>query len=211
MDERSYRALLDRQSWGDIHARLLDFAEARCGGKRAKAKAQAKDLVQEAILRVYGSTSRWDPEKEPQILAYLMTVVNTLRWGEKIRHDVSKTVSTADLRTSRAADQVADANAFSESSAVASDLRARHYALLRERMADDPSVLQLLDCLAAEQESAAEICAATGWSKEKHNAVRRRMLRAAALVARDLGGADDEDSLPSPKDDFEVANEEVAP
>jgi Sigma-70 region 2 len=211
MDDRFYRGLLDRQDWGDIHARLLDFAEARCGGKRAKATAQAKDLVQEAILRVYSSQSRWDPEKEPQIVGYLMSVVNTLRWGEKVRHDVSKTASTADLRTKRAADQVADPSAFSESSAAESDLRARRFTLLRERMADDPNVLQFLDCLVAGKESAADICEATRWSKEKHNAVRRRMLRAAALVARDLGGADDESSLPSPEDDSEVANREVAP
>jgi DNA-directed RNA polymerase specialized sigma24 family protein len=211
MDDRSYRALLDRQNWGDIHARLLDFAEARSGGKRGKAKALALDLVQEAILRVYSSQSRWDPEKEPQILGYLMSVVNTLRWGEKIRHDVSKTVSTEGRKGKRAADQVADPNAFSESSAAESDLRARQYALLRERMADDPHVLQFLDCLVTGKESAAEICAATGWSKERHNAVRRRMLRAAALVARDLGGADDEPSFPSPEDDSPVANREVAP
>ncbi len=78
-------------------------------------------------------------------------------------------------------------------------------------MADDPNVLQFLACLAAGRESAADICEALSWSKEKHNAVRRRMLRAAALVARDLGGADDEDSLPSPEDDSEVDDRKVAP
>ncbi len=80
MDERSYRALLDRQNWGDVHARLLDFAEAR-SGKRAK--AQAKDLVQTAIMRVFARDSKWDPEKEPELLRYLMSVVNTLRWNER--------------------------------------------------------------------------------------------------------------------------------
>ena len=203
MDDRSYRALLDRQNWADIHARLLDFAEARSGGKRAKAKAQANDLAQEAVLRVYSSQSRWDPEKEPELLAYLMSVVNTVRWGERVSHDVAKTVSTADRKTARAAARVADPTAFSESSAVSSDLRARQYALLRERMADDPNGLQFLDCVADGKESAEDIGKALDWTKEKHNAVRRRTLRAAALVARDLGGADGDDSFPSPSDDSE--------
>ena len=203
MDERSYRALLDRQNWPDVHARLLDFAGARTGGTRGKAKAQAKDLVQEAILRVYGSQSRWAPEKEPELLPYLMSVVNTVRWGEPVSHDVAKAASATDRKTDRAASQVADPAAFSESSAVRTDLRARRYALLRERTADDPNVLQFLDCVADGRESAADICKALEWTETKHNAVRRRMLRAAALVARDLGGADDDDSFPSPNDDSE--------
>jgi DNA-directed RNA polymerase specialized sigma24 family protein len=209
MDERSYRALLDRQNWGEIHRRLVDFAEGRSGGKRKN--AQAKDLVQSAILRVYSSESKWDPEKEPELLRHLMTVVNTVRWNELTRHEVVKTVSTTNRKAQRAAEQVADPAAFSESSAAESDLCARRVTLLRERMADDPNVLQYLDCLAAGNESAADICEATDWSKETHNAVRRRMLRAAALVARDLGGADDEDSLSSPEDDSEVDDRKVAP
>jgi DNA-directed RNA polymerase specialized sigma24 family protein len=208
MDDRSYRALLDRQNWGEIHARLLDFAEGR-SGKRAK--AQAKDLVQSAILRVYTSQSKWEPEKEPELLRYLMSVVNTERWGERVSHDVQKTVSTTDRKAQRAAEAVPDAAAFSETSAAETDFFVRRLTLLRARMADDPNVLQYLDCLAAGDESASEVGAATGWPEKKINAVRRRMLRAAALVARDLGDADDEASLPTPEDDIEVADRKVAP
>jgi DNA-directed RNA polymerase specialized sigma24 family protein len=208
MDDRSYRALLDRQPWDDIHARLLDFAEARTG---KRAKDRAKDLAQTAILRVYSSESKWDPEKEPELLRYLLNVVNSLRANENTSAAAQRNVSTSNRKAKRAAEQVADPAAFSETSAIESDLSARHFTLLRERMADDPNVLQFLDCVAAGKESAADICEATDWSKEKHNAVRRRMLRAAALVARDLGGADDEDSLPSPEDDSEVDDRKVAP
>ena len=208
MDDRKYRALLDRQPWGEVHARLLEFAEARTG---KRAKARAKDLVQTAILRVYSSESKWDPEKEPELLRYLMNVVNSLRANENTSAAAQRNVSTANRKTQRAAEQVADPTAFSETSAAESDFFARRLTLLRERMADDPTVLQYLDCLATGEESAAEVGAVTRWSEKKINAVRRRMLRAAALVARDLGGADDEDSLPSPEDDIEVADRKVAP
>jgi DNA-directed RNA polymerase specialized sigma24 family protein len=201
MDDRSYRALLDRQDWGDIHARLLTFAESRTG---KRAKARAKDLAQTAILRVYSPESTWDPEKEPELLRYLMSVANSVRANENTSAAAQRNESTTARKTKRAAEQVADSSAFSESSAAESDLYARRLTLLRERMADDPNVLQYLDCVGAGKESAADICEAMDWSKVKHNAVRRRMLRAAALVARDLGGADDEDSLPSPEDDSEI-------
>jgi hypothetical protein len=140
-----------------------------------------------------------------------MSVVNTVRWNELTRHDVQKTVSTTSRKAQRAAEAVPDAAAFSETSAAETDLSARRVTLLRARMADDPDVIQYLDCLATGEESASEVGAATGWLEKKINAVRRRMLRAAALVARDLGGADDEDSLPSPEDDSEVADRKVAP
>jgi DNA-directed RNA polymerase specialized sigma24 family protein len=198
MDERSYRALLDRQDWGDVQARLLDFAEARCG---KKAKAQAKDLVQGAILRVYAFDSTWEPEKEPDLVRYLMSVVNSLRANEQTSSASKTGISLSTRKGERAAGRVSDPQAWNERVAVETDLLTRRLTLLRERMADDPGVLQYLDCLARGEEAAEDVRASTGWSEEKVNAVRRRMLRAAALVARDLGGADDEDSSMSPPED----------
>jgi hypothetical protein len=140
-----------------------------------------------------------------------MSVVNSLRANERTSAAAQRNVSTSRPKAQRAAEAVPDAGAFSETSAAETDLFTRRLTLLRARMKDDPNVLQYLDCLASGEESAPEVCAKTGWTKEKLNAVRRRMLRAAALVARELGGADDEDSLPSPEDDIEVADRTVAP
>jgi DNA-directed RNA polymerase specialized sigma24 family protein len=189
MDETTYRARLDEQDWGELHARLLDFAEHRCGPKRL---ALAKDLAQQAILRVYAYDSTWDPEKEPDLLRYLMGVVNSLLWNERTSYAARKVASVGDDATRRAAERVADERGWSADTAAGHDLLSRRLSLLRERMADDPNVLGLLGALEQGLETPEEIRAATGCSAHTLLAVRRRMLRAAALVARDLGGADDE-------------------
>lgn len=204
MDETTYRARLDEQDWGEVHARLLDFAAHRCGKKN---EAQAKDLAQQAIARVFAYDSKWDPEREPDLVRYLMSVVNSLLWNERTSHATRRRASLADPKTRRAAEGVVDPRAFSEDAAAEQDLFARRLSLLRERMADDADVRALLDCLERGLDSPAEIRGATGWSANTLLAVRRRMQRAAALVARDLGGTSDEDAAPGGGDEEE---EEVA-
>jgi hypothetical protein len=191
MDEKSYRTLLDRQDWGDIHARLLDFALARCG---KHGRAQAKDLAQSAIMRVYAYDSKWDPAKEPELLRYLMSVVNSLLANERTSYAARKNVTMHAGKGKRAAALAADEQAWGEKAAVEEDLVSRRLALLGERMQGDAPVLQYLECLARRTESTEAVRAATGWSLLTLKAVRRRMLRAAALVARDLGGTEEERS-----------------
>jgi DNA-directed RNA polymerase specialized sigma24 family protein len=206
MDETSYRALLDAQDWADAHARLLDFALSRCG---KKATAQAKDLAQTAIARVFAHDSTWDPQKEPDLVRYLMSVVNSLLANERRSHAAQKNVSMEkNVKTRRAAERVTDAQAWSEDAAVEHDLFARRLTLLKERVADDPNVLELLACMARRLDSAEDIRHATGWTSIKLRAVQRRMQRAAALVARDLGGSIAEPGENEDEDDDE--EEEVA-
>ncbi|HEY2510075.1 MAG TPA: hypothetical protein VGI39_04440 [Polyangiaceae bacterium] len=207
MDKKAYRALLDEQDWGELYKRLLDFACARCG---KHGKAQAKDLAQEAITRVYGS-SKWDPAQEPDLLRYLMSVVNSLRANERTRHATTRTSSIADEKTRRAALRVADDKAPSEATIADQDVFTRRLALLRERMASDPKVLLLLECMERGIDSPDDLCAALEWSRAQLLAVRRRMFRAAALVARDLGGANgDDEPLLQPDERDEEDEGEVA-
>jgi DNA-directed RNA polymerase specialized sigma24 family protein len=218
MDHAAIRALLDKQDWADIHARVLDFATARCG---KHAKAQAKDLTQEAIARVHAFDSKWDPAKEPDLARYLMSVVNSLRANDLTSYASQNTTSMHTKRGQKAVAPVADDQAWNESRAASDDLFHRRMTLLRERKVDDADVLTLLDLLEQGVASCDDVGRATGWSKTRFETTRKRMLRAAALVARDLGGDDDVepalDAEPEctqshfpPADDGDDDEEEVA-
>jgi len=72
----------------------------------------------------------------------------------------------------------------------------------------DPYALALIDAMERGLSSPDEIRAATKWSASTLLAVRRRMLRAAALVARDLGGTGSEDETTGAFDVDDEGNEE---
>jgi DNA-directed RNA polymerase specialized sigma24 family protein len=186
-DDNPIRHLLDQQDWGDLYARLLDFATHRC----PKSPALAKDLTQEAIARVFSYQSKWDPQKEPDLLRYLMSVVNTLRSNERTSAAALRTKSTTDRPVKRAAEAVADPNAFSEAKVADHDLFSRRLTLLAERLVGDPEAHRLLELAVDGVDTPAEIRRITGWSAETVMSGRRRMLRAAAKVAQDLGSQDD--------------------
>jgi hypothetical protein len=188
MDRDPIGEALEQQDWGDVYARLFDFALKRCG---AHAKAQAKDLAQEAIARVWARNVPWDPVKEPDLVRRLMHVVDSLRANERSSYAARNTRTMHDKAGKAAVASVADPQAWSEGRAVEENLLARRLELLRERMVDDPKVLALLDLLEREVDAPDEIRKETRWSANELLAVRRRMLRAAAQVARDVGGAMD--------------------
>lgn len=213
MDENPIRSLLEKQDWGDIHARVLDFATYRVGDKTSNARAE--DLTQAAIARVYAYDSKWDPAKEPDLTRFLMSVVNSLLANERTSAREQRNVSFSDpksptaRRALRAAQRVSDPRAHSEAEHVDHDLLARRLTLLGERFAGDPQALEYLALLQSGEDSPAEIRAATGWSAETVMNVRRRVLRGAALVARDLGGASDEPDPHAPSDAHDEPEETV--
>jgi DNA-directed RNA polymerase specialized sigma24 family protein len=200
MEEDRIRERLDAQDWGEIHLRLKDFAIHRCG---KRGTAQAEDLVQAAITRLYAFDSKWDPEKEPDVLRTLMSIVNGLLRNERTSAAARTTRSLSSPSAKRAAANVPDASRPDDHVAD-TDLLTRRLALLHDRCADDPPVLRMVSLMTAGLDSPAEIRAATGWTAAEFAATRRRMLRSAARVARDLGcdfeegrlhedGADDDD------------------
>jgi DNA-directed RNA polymerase specialized sigma24 family protein len=196
MNEDPIRKLLDDQDWAVIKVRLFDFAKYR-----SKSPALAEDLAQAAIMRVYAHDSTWDPAKEPDLLRYLMSVVNSLLWNERQSAASKRTTSMTGKRRLAVAEAVADPQAFSEDKAADTDLFTRRMTLLTERMAGDPKVLRMIELMVQGVDSPAEIRKITGWSADDVMATRRRMLRAAAVVARDLAGPTDDALLSLPDDD----------
>jgi DNA-directed RNA polymerase specialized sigma24 family protein len=202
MNEDPIRKLLDEQDWATIKLRLFDFAKYR-----SRSAALAEDLVQTAIMRVYAHDSTWDPAKEPELLRYLMSVVNSILWNERTRASSTRTTSMSGKRQLSAAEAVADPQAFSEDKAADTDLITRRMTLLTLRMAGDPKVLRMIELMVQGVDSPTEIRKITGWSADDVLATRRRMLRAAAVVARDLAGPT-EDALLSLADDDSTDDDE---
>jgi DNA-directed RNA polymerase specialized sigma24 family protein len=194
------RERLDAQDWGELHSRLVDFADHRCG---KRAEAQARDLAQAAITRVYSYESKWDPAKEPDLLRFLMSVVNSLLANERTSAAARTTRSVSSPKTGREASKVADARPLPDEQLAGADLLSRRMTLLHERCAGDADVLRMLELLAAGLESPAEMREATGWTTDAVVATRRRMLRAAASVARALGGDFEEGRLHAGSDEEE--------
>jgi len=192
MNDNPIRHLLEKQDWGDLYARLLDFATHRC-----KPDALAKDVTQEAITRVFAYDSNWDPTKEPDLLRYLMSVVNSLLANERTSAAAKRTDSMSRKRPLAAAEAVGDPQAFSETKAVENDLLTRRMTLLTERLVGDAKATTMVELMVQGVDSPTEIRRLTGWTADEVMATRRRMLRAAALVARDLGSPSGDDALTS--------------
>jgi DNA-directed RNA polymerase specialized sigma24 family protein len=205
MEENPNRELLDRQDWGDIHARLLDFAT-----HRTKPDALAKDLVQDAISRVYAYEWKWDPAKEPDLVRYLMSVVNGLLANERTSAASRRTKSMSAKRGRAAAEAVRDDAAFSETRAVEHDLFTRRMTLLTERLAGNARALKMVELMTSGIDTPAAIRKVTGWSADETMATRRAMLRAAARVAQDIGGQDDDGALAASRDGDDEEDEEAS-
>lgn len=78
--------LLDAQNWGDLLPRLLKYSlyliYAKTGGSSSRyhvsAGKMAEDFVMDAVMKVYRGERKWDPEKDPELLFYLMGVLRSL-------------------------------------------------------------------------------------------------------------------------------------
>jgi DNA-directed RNA polymerase specialized sigma24 family protein len=191
VEDDALRRKLDEQDWADLYARLVDYATHRC-----RSKTQGKDLAQSAIARVYAYDSKWDPEKEPLLLRYLMSVVNTLASNERTSAAAQRNVSMEKTHVRVRAERVRDESAISEARAVDGDLFARRLALLKNRIADDAQATRVLELALDGTETPAEIGAATGWTAKIVSAARLRMQRHAVRVAAELDVEGDDD-MPS--------------
>lgn len=65
---------LASQNWEDVTRKLLVFAHRRL---RRRSIETAKEVVQEALTRIYDPTYKdWDPKEEPDLVKHLQSVVN---------------------------------------------------------------------------------------------------------------------------------------
>lgn len=84
--EEAIQKLLDNYDWEKISLELTDYADIRA--RRLKWRTESKsdlpqgkrteDIAQEAILKTYGGERKWDPERYPDIMIFLRSVVDSL-------------------------------------------------------------------------------------------------------------------------------------
>ncbi len=79
---------MDDETWGDMYLELLDFARYKRrrldyvkGGGELPLGRKPKDLVQDAIKRVFEGDRQWDPGKDPDLCDYLKSVISSIVSG----------------------------------------------------------------------------------------------------------------------------------
>ena len=175
--------LLEVQDWGDLRARTLDFATHRSGSTE-----RGEDLAQAAIARVLGGVSRWDPDKDPDLHVYLMSVVNMLL--SNARRLDKRTESYDHHADEDDATEYEDPTAVGQVRAAENDLYARRIALLRRRLEKDDDASRLFELALTGFDAPKDLCVETGWTMPRVTKARLRMHRHAEEVARELCGDD---------------------
>jgi hypothetical protein len=182
------RALLERR---DLRARLMRHAYAR-----TRSVTDAKDFVQEAIKKVLEGKYPWRPEKCPELVDHLGSVINSLVWN--------RTTSAARARERplppEHAERMVDGAPNPEQALIereearALSLRVQRWMLaLRERLHGDDIALRVLDLFEQGVESAGDQAEAAQRSREDIDKARRRIGYHAGATMRvegeDGGGA----------------------
>jgi RNA polymerase sigma factor (sigma-70 family) len=74
---------LDRHDWEDSIIRLAAYAVSLCRWlpEGLPGGLEPEDLVMEAIGKVYNGVRKWDPEKDPDLNLYLMSVVKSILYN----------------------------------------------------------------------------------------------------------------------------------
>lgn len=87
---------LEEEAWGDMYLQLLDYAGHKTrrlsdikGGGDLPLGRTPKDLVHDAMERVFDGRRQWNPEKDPDLCQYLKSVIKSLFSAllEKADHD----------------------------------------------------------------------------------------------------------------------------
>jgi DNA-directed RNA polymerase specialized sigma24 family protein len=183
MDQPTYAALLRRQNWSDLHARLTTYALRRT---RARDVRDVEDIVQEAIAHAWDPEyQRWDPSREPELLRFLMSHVNSIvanGYGtQKRRKPVRDPEKALAFKPALAPTP--------ERALELADLADRAATMLRERLAASADALgdQLLTLFEEEIAAPAEQAQATARPIDDIRFARRRVFRHADAVRTELG------------------------
>lgn len=74
---------LDQHNWEDSIIRLAAYAVSLCRWlpEGLPGGLEPEDLVMEAIGKVYNGVRKWDPEKDPDLHLYLMSVVKSILYN----------------------------------------------------------------------------------------------------------------------------------
>jgi len=96
---------IDDEAWGDMYLELLDFARYKTrrlqyvkGGGELPLGRTPKDLVQDALKRVFEGRRQWDPDEDPDLCKYLKSVISSIVSAllEKTDYDQQDDSSPAD-------------------------------------------------------------------------------------------------------------------
>jgi len=79
MDEKVVQ-LLEKQDWPRYILALTAYVISVCRWKhyRLPAGIEAEDIAMQAIEKLYEGTRNWNPEKDPDLLKYLKSVIRSL-------------------------------------------------------------------------------------------------------------------------------------
>jgi DNA-directed RNA polymerase specialized sigma24 family protein len=195
-------ALLQKQDWGRMHARLLAFAL----GRTKKNRAAAQDAVQEAIMRVLDAHwEPWNPEKQPDLFTFLTGIVNRLLSNDRTSARVHREIAmdrqakegTRALKLARKVERIPDKGdgASSPEERVAlSEVLAPRMASLRAAVENDELARELLDEVEDGNDIRRDHVRITGHTSDEVKAARRRLARHVVRIAREIPEEGDEES-----------------
>jgi DNA-directed RNA polymerase specialized sigma24 family protein len=186
----SVDVLLRKQDWGRMYPELLAFAQAR-----AKSKAVAEDLVQEAMRRVLDAQwEPWDPEKHPNVFDFLTSIINRLlrndrtsaRAHRELVMDREAKKKHREFKTAMEARKAFDPAPGAEERLGARELLERRTELLRTYVGDNEVAQAVVDQMLLGNDEAGAQADATGYPVARIYEARRRITQLVARVTREL-------------------------
>lgn len=160
-------SLLVNHDWQTTIPNLLIHAQGRLKGKTVPGSFTANDYVQDAYERVHNGDRNWDPVKDPDLLTYLESVIDSLISASiKSRYN---NLSEIDLNMF---DPQSSEDIFG--SLIASEL----YDCIVDKIKDDMD-LQLLFCCITDygKTKPQEIAEELGWEISKVNNLKKKLKR----------------------------------
>ena len=70
--------LLDKHNWGDSIIKLTAYVVSLCRLRPLPSGLEPEDVAMEAIEKVYTGERNWNPQQEPNLHRYLLSVVKSI-------------------------------------------------------------------------------------------------------------------------------------
>jgi DNA-directed RNA polymerase specialized sigma24 family protein len=181
-------AAVEKLDWANVSRRLERYAFT-CTKKRSK--ELAADVAQTAITQVLDPFyMEWDPDKVPDLFDHLKNVVRGIVSNRRRTRRTTGEIATDDEEL----DEMATSPEPDPETALADrDAAANVMDRMTRALAGDALALKLVALLADGIESPTEQAEAAGASYDDVRNARKRMFRASAEIARELGLKSEDD------------------
>jgi len=162
---------LKEQDWDTIVPNLLIHAHNKIKGKNLPGYFTSGDFIGEVYEKVYIGERKWDPEKDPDLLKYLKSAIDSLIY------DATKLKDSKLLQLDLIKHDVSDGEDLFELQ-VSKEIYENIYDNIIEEIKGDDD-LELLFMFATENGNSkpGEIKKELGWDKDKTNNVKKRLKR----------------------------------